>query len=51
MPLRGSALWDLRSGRSGVSTDAPIASTPGILLGPGFTKSSPRDRWANATVG
>ena len=33
MPLRGSALWDLRSGGS-VSTEALITPTPGILLCP-----------------
>lgn len=31
IPLRGSALWDLKSGRSDESTDGPlITSTPGI---------------------
>lgn len=43
MPLRGSALWDLRSGGS-VSTEALITPT-GILLSPKYTKLRPRDRF------
>lgn len=35
IPLRGSALWDLKSGRPVESTDAPIISTPGIMAGTG----------------
>lgn len=48
MPLRGSALWDLRSGGS-VSTEALITPT-GILLSPKYIKLRPRDRWGNVTV-